>query len=127
MTDTLVLVPGPDHPITIEAARARVTVRLGGRVVADTQDALTLTETSYPPVQFVPLADVDESLLVPSSHTSYCPYKGAATYFDLRIGDDTASAAVWTYADPHDAVAQVKEHVAFFADRVDAIEVRRER
>jgi uncharacterized protein (DUF427 family) len=78
-------------------------------------------------VQYVPLADVDESLLVPSSHTSYCPYKGAATYFDLRIGDDTAPAAVWTYLDPYDAVAQVKEHVAFFPDRVDAIEVHRER
>lgn len=127
MTDTLVLVPGPDHPITVEPTAARVIVRLGGRVVADSQDALTLTEASYPPVQYVPLADVDESLLVPSSHTSYCPYKGAAAYFDLRIGDDTAPAAVWTYRDPYDAVAQVKEHVAFFPDRVDAIEVHRER
>jgi uncharacterized protein (DUF427 family) len=118
-----VLVPGPDHPITIDATGARVTVTLGGRVVADSRDALTLREAAYPPVQYIPIADVDPAVLRPSDHTSYCPFKGDATYYDLQVGEDVAPAAVWTYVAPHDAVAEVKDHVAFYPDRVDAIEV----
>ena len=127
MTDTLVLVPGPDHPITVEPTAARVVVRLGGRVVADSQDALTLTEASYPPVQYVPLATSTSPCSCRAATRRTAPTRVRPTYFDLRIGDDTAPAAVWTYRDPYDAVAQVKEHVAFFPDRVDAIEVHRER
>ena len=123
MTDNKVLIPGPDHPITLEPTGTRVTVTLGGRVVADTQDALTLREASYPPVQYVPLADVDPAVLEPSDHTSYCPYKGTASYYSLKVGDNVAPAAVWTYVEPHEAVAQVKDHVAFYAERVDSIEV----
>jgi uncharacterized protein (DUF427 family) len=74
-------------------------------------------------VQYVPLADVDADVLVPSDHTSYCPFKGDATYYSLQVGDDVAPAAAWTYVAPHDAVAAVKDHVAFYPDRVDAIEV----
>jgi uncharacterized protein (DUF427 family) len=118
-----VLVPGPDHPITIDATGARVTVTLGGRVVADSRDALTLREAAYPPVQYIPIADVDPAVLQPSDHTSYCPFKGDATYYDLQVGEDVAPAALWTYVAPHDAVAEVKDHVAFYPDRVDAIEV----
>jgi uncharacterized protein (DUF427 family) len=118
-----VLVPGPLHPITLERTPGRVIVTLGGRVVADSTSALTLTEASYPSVQYVPLADVDADVLVPSDHTSYCPFKGDATYYSLQVGDDVAPAAAWTYVAPHDAVAAVKDHVAFYPDRVDAIEV----
>jgi uncharacterized protein (DUF427 family) len=118
-----VLVPGRLHPITVERTPGRVTVTLGGRVVADSTSALTLTEASYPSVQYVPLADVDADVLVPSDHTSYCPFKGDATYYSLQVGDDVAPAAAWTYVDPHDAVATIKDHVAFYPDRVDAIEV----
>lgn len=125
MTDTKVLVPGPDHPITLEATGARVRVLLGSRVIADTRDAITLREAAYPLVQYIPLADVDAAVLRPSEHTSYCPYKGRAGYYDLEVGNDAVSAAVWSYEEPHDAVAAVKGHVAFYPDRVDAIEVDR--
>ena len=125
MTHSKVLVPGPDHPITLEATGARVTVRLGGRVIADTLDAITLREASYPPVQYVPLADVDPAVLRPSEHATYCPYKGAASYYALQVGDDLVEAAVWFYPAPHDAVALVRDRVAFYPDRVDAIEVHR--
>lgn len=118
-----VLLPGPSHPISIEPTGARVTVRLGGRVVAETHDALTLREATYPPVQYVPIGDVDPDALVPSDHSSYCPFKGQAGYYSLRVGDRVAADAVWTYAQPHDAVSAVKGHVAFYPDRVDAIEV----
>ena len=123
MTKKLVLLPGPHHPITLEATGARVTVKLGGRVIADTTSAITLREASYPPVQYIPVADVDASVLEVSDHTSYCPFKGAASYYGLKLGDDVAPAAAWFYPSPHDAVAAVKDHLAFYRDRVDAIEV----
>ena len=125
MTDKKTLIPRWDHPLSLEDTGARVTVRLGGRVVADTRNAITLREASYPPVQYVPLADVDPAVLEPSDHTSFCPFKGRATYYSLHVGDDVAPAAVWTYLEPRAAVAQVAGHVAFYADRVDSIVVHR--
>jgi uncharacterized protein (DUF427 family) len=125
MTNKLVLVPGPLHPITLEATGARVTVKLGGRVIADTTSAITLREASYPPVHYVPIADVEPSVLEASDHTSYCPFKGDASYYSLKVGDDVAPAAAWFYPAPHDAVAEIEGHLAFFPDRVDSIEVHR--
>lgn len=125
MTDKKVLVPGPDHPITLEPTRARVTVTLGGRVVADTTAAITLREAAYPPVQYIPLADIDPDVLRPSDHATYCPFKGDASYHSLQVGDDLVPAAVWLYPAPHDAVAPIKDHVAFYPDKVDTIEVHR--
>jgi len=123
MTDMKVLVPGPGHPIDIEQSPARVTVQHGGRVVADTRRALTLREAKYPPVHYVPRADVAPDVLAPSSHTSWCPFKGKATYYDLKVGDEVVPDAVWTYLKPHKAVAELVDHVAFYADRIDSITV----
>ena len=123
MTDKQVLVPGPDHPITIEPTGARVTVTVAGKVVADTVNALTLQEASYPAVQYVPLSDIDPTVLQRTEHTTHCPYKGDAAYFDLTVGDTVAPNAVWTYAAPHDAVSQIEGYAAFYPKHVDAIEI----
>jgi uncharacterized protein (DUF427 family) len=80
VTDKPIKEPGPDHPITIEANHDRVVVAVAGRVLADTRDALTLREAGYRPVQYIPLSDVDVSLLEPTEHTTYCPYKGHCSY-----------------------------------------------
>jgi uncharacterized protein (DUF427 family) len=117
-----VKIPGPDHPITIEPNPGRVVVMVAGRVVADTRAALTLREAHYPPVQYIPRADVDMALLARTDHTSYCPYKGDASYFSIPAGGERAANAVWSYETPFDAVAVIKNHVAFYPDRVDAIE-----
>jgi uncharacterized protein (DUF427 family) len=114
--------PGPDHPITIEPNPGRVVVKVAGRVVADTRAALTLREAHYPPVQYIPRADVEMALLARTDHTSYCPYKGDASYFSIPAGGERAANAVWSYETPFDAVAVIKDHVAFYPDRVDAIE-----
>jgi len=114
--------PGPDHPITIEANPARVTVSVAGRVVADTRRALTLREASYRPVQYIPRKDVDMTLLEPSEHRTYCPYKGNCTYYSIPLGGPRSVNAVWIYEAPYEAVAAIKDHVAFYPDRVDAIE-----
>lgn len=117
-----IMQPGPDHPIEIEPTTARVRVLVGGRVIADTQDALTLREANYPPVQYIPLADVDTSLLEPSDATSYCPYKGEASYYSVPVGGERAVNAVWEYRSPYAPVAEIKDRVAFYPDRVEQIE-----
>lgn len=114
-------VPGPDHPITIEQHPDRVVVKVAGRVVADTRSALTLREASYPPVLYIPIKDVDMTLLVRTDHKTYCPYKGDCAYFSIPSGGTRSTNAVWTYDAPFDAVAAIKDHVAFYTDRVDAI------
>lgn len=122
MSDKPIKIPGPDHPITIEQNPARVVVTLGGRVVADTRNALALREATYPAVQYIPREDVDMSLLERTDHSSHCPYKGDASYFSIPLGGERSRNAVWTYENPHAAVAAIKDRLAFYPDRVDKIE-----
>ena len=123
MADRQIKLPGPDHPISIHNNPSRVVVTLGGKVVADTRNALTLREASYPAVQYVPRRDVDMAALTRSQHTTFCPYKGEAAYFNIPAGGDRSVNAVWTYETPFAAMAQIKEYVAFYPDRVDEIKV----
>jgi uncharacterized protein (DUF427 family) len=118
-----VKVPGPDHPITIEPNSAHVVIKLGGKVIADTREALTLREAAYPPVLYIPRKDVDMTLLERTEHTTYCPYKGDCAYFSVPSGGARSVNSVWTYEKPYAAVVQIKDHLAFYPDRVDAIEV----
>jgi uncharacterized protein (DUF427 family) len=95
---------------------------IAGRVLADTQNALTLQETNYPPVQYIHLDDVDTSLLQATDHTTYCPHKGDCSYYSIPAGEEKSVNAVWTYKAPYPAVAEIIDHVAFYPDRVDAID-----
>ena len=121
MTDRPMRTPGPDHPISIEANPLRVVVTVAGMVVADTRDALTLREAAYPAVQYIPRRDIDMAALARSEHTTWCPYKGAASYFSIPSGGDRSLDAVWTYETPLEAMAQIKDYLAFYPDRVDDI------
>jgi uncharacterized protein (DUF427 family) len=112
-------IPSSEHPITIEPNRSRVRITVAGRVVADTARALTLRESDYPSVQYVPRDDVDMSLLKRSDNQSYCPYKGDAAYYSIAVGGGRGKNAVWTYEAPYAAVAEIKDHLAFYPDRVD--------
>ena len=122
MTERAVRIPGPDHPVTIEQNPHRVVVSLAGHVIADTREALTLREAAYPPVQYIPRKDVDMAALVRSATKSYCPYKGEASYFGIPAGGERSEDAIWTYEAPFAAVAGIKDHLAFYPERVDAIE-----
>jgi uncharacterized protein (DUF427 family) len=124
MAEKPVLQPGPNHPITVTPNPARIVVTVAGKVVADTRNALTLQESTYPAVQYIPLTDVDESLLERTATESYCPFKGNATYYSIPAGAPKSVDAIWEYQAPHDAVAAIKGHVAFYPDRVDAIEIQ---
>lgn len=124
MTAKPIKLPGADHPITIEPNPARVVVSVAGRVIADTRAALTMREASHPAVQYIPRKDVDMALLERTSHDSYCPYKGDCAYFSIPIGGARSANAVWTYEAPFAAVAGIKDHLAFYPDRVDLIASR---
>ena len=117
-------IPGPDHPITIERYGRPITVKVAGRVIADTHEALTLREAGYPAVQYIPRKDVNMTLLSPTDHATYCPYKGDATYFSIPLGGERSINAVWSYETPFAAVAGIRDHLALYPDRVDAIEER---
>jgi uncharacterized protein (DUF427 family) len=123
MTDRPMKIPGPDHPISIEANPSRVVVTVGGSAIADTGGALTLREASYPAVHYIPRRDVDMAALTRTEHTTYCPYKGDASYFSIPAGGDRSVNAVWTYESPFEAMTQIKDYVAFYPDRVDEIKV----
>ncbi len=116
-----VLQPGPDHPITISSASTRVQVRVAGRVVADSDRALVLREADYPPVYYLPREDTDATQLERTEHSSYCPYKGQASYYSIPAGGAKSVNAIWSYEQPYPAVAEIKGHLAFYPDRVDAI------
>ena len=121
--DKRMKIPGPDHPISIEANPSHVVVTVGGRIIADTRNALTLREATYPAVQYIPRRDVDFDALKPTEHSTFCPYKGEASYYSIAIGGDRSVNAVWTYETPFEAMAQIKGYVAFYPDRVDEIRV----
>lgn len=114
--------PGADHPIAITANPNRVTVTVGGKIIADTTHALALREASYPAVLYIPRGDVDMALLARTDRSTYCPYKGDCVYYSIPAGGARSVNAVWSYEMPYDAVAGIKDHLAFYPDRVDAIE-----
>src|SRR4051794_6109634 len=119
MTVRPVLQPSDAHPITVTPTGRHVVVRVNGEVLAETDDALTLQESTYPAVQYLPLAHVVPSALVRSDTTTYCPFKGEANYFHVTAAGGTVADAIWTYESPYPAVAAIAGHVAFYADKAD--------
>jgi uncharacterized protein (DUF427 family) len=123
MTDTTVKRPSADHPITIEPGLSHVVVTVAGRTIADTKAALVLREAAYPPVYYIPRQDVDMTQLTRTQNRSHCPYKGDASYYSVTAGGERSKNAVWTYENPNEDVAEIKEYLAFYPNRVDAITV----
>ena len=107
--------------IAIRAAGGRVRVTFNGEIIAESRDALVLEEGKYPPVYYLPRKDVKMERLIRTSHTSHCPYKGDATYYSVSNGR-TARNAVWSYEQPIEQVQAIKDHLAFYPDKVDAID-----
>lgn len=114
--------PGPDHPIAVTPNPKRVRVVVGGVIVAETTRALTLKEASYPPVQYVPREDIEADLFERSERRSHCPYKGDASYLTITAGGLVRRDAAWSYEKPHPAMSAIAGHVAFYPEKVDAIE-----
>lgn len=116
--------PGPDHSISITPSLEHIVVSVAGRVVADTRASLTLKEANYPAVHYIPRHDVDMSLLQRTDHATYCPYKGDCAYYSIPAGGTRSVNAVWSYESPYEAVSRIKDHLAFYPDRVDSITIQ---
>lgn len=116
-------IPGPDHPITIAPNPRRVRVSVGGDIIAETSHALTLKEARYPAVQYIPRADANAGKLKRTEHSTYCPYKGDASYFSIISGGKTLENAIWTYETPYEAVKAIEGYLAFYPDKVTIEEV----
>jgi uncharacterized protein (DUF427 family) len=120
MTDRPVLQPTASHPITVEPTGKHVTVRVNGEVVAETDNALTLQESTYPAVHYIPRNDVVQSVLSSSDTTTYCPFKGDASYYTVTTSvGDVVEDAIWTYEQPYPAVADIAGHVAFYPEKAE--------
>jgi len=122
MVNKMMLKPGPKHPITVEPAGVRVIVRVAGQVIADSSSVLTVREADYPAVHYFPREDVDLSALERTSHESYCPFKGDASYFSIPRAGERGINAVWAYEAPYEAVANTKDHMAFYTNRMDSVQ-----
>ena len=120
------LQPSADHPISIERTKGRVVVKAGGKKIAETRNALSLRESTYPVVHYIPFADVDVSTIERTDHETHCPYKGVATYHSIAVEGIDGKNAIWMYEDPHEAVAQIKDHVAFYPNRVELVVIEEE-
>ncbi len=112
----------PDYRVDIRPCEKRVRVRFAGETVADSARALRVEETRHDPVLYFPREDLRMEAFDRTDHVSFCPFKGEASYFSLRAGARVAENAVWSYEDPYDEVRGLKDHVAFYADRVETIE-----
>ena len=114
--------PSPSHPITIEPANGRVTVRAGGEVIARSDNALLMLEGGHDPVYYIPRSDTQMNHLTRTEHSTYCAYKGDASYFSIQAGGEDIENAVWSYEAPYPAVSQIADHLAFYPAKVEAID-----
>ena len=109
----------PDYSILLEPSPRRVRVTFNGAMIADSSGAHLLFETRHLPIYYFPREDVRMELLTPTAHQTFCPYKGKASYWTIRIGDRSSENAVWGYPDPYDEITAIRDFVAFYWDRVD--------
>jgi uncharacterized protein (DUF427 family) len=109
----------PDYRVDLVADPKRVQVRLEGEVLADSTKSITVHETKHDPVVYFPREDVRFDLLERTDHHTFCPFKGEASYWTLRVRDRLEENVVWSYEDPFDEVAGLKDYVAFYPARVD--------
>jgi len=115
------------RPPRVEPSSQLIRVVFNGRTIAETNRALRVLETSHPPVYYIPPEDVQQKLLLPTSHQSYCEFKGLATYYTLRVGEKVSENAAWSYHKPSTDYESLKDHLAFYPGRVDACYVDDER
>jgi uncharacterized protein (DUF427 family) len=104
----------------LEPTTREIVVVFAGAVIAETHHAQRVLETSHPPVYYLPPGDVRRELLTPSPHTTYCEWKGVASYWTLQVGDRISENVAWYYPSPTPAFAALRDWIAFYPSRVDA-------
>lgn len=115
------------RPPKVEPTTKRIRVKFGGEVVADTQRAMRVLETSHPPVYYIPRADIREDLILAGSRHTFCEFKGLASYWTLRAHDKLSTDAAWSYERPSPGYEAIRGHLAFYVGKVDECFVDDER
>ena len=110
------------RPPRWEKVSKRVIVTFGGRVIVDTTDAIRVLETSHPPAYYLPISAFAPGVLVPAEGSSFCEFKGRASYFDVVSGDDVAVKAAWSYPDPARGFDVLADRVSLYPGRMDRCE-----
>jgi uncharacterized protein (DUF427 family) len=113
----------PEHVVAFRPADKRVTVKLGGEVIAESNRAVLCEQSGHDPVYYVPMTDTRASLFRPTDTRSYCPFKGNASYWSVTAGGVTGRDVAWSYDLPYDEALPIRGHVAFYPNRVDSIEI----
>ena len=109
----------PEHQVRLIPADKRVLVILGGETVADSTAAILCEETGHDPIYYVPMVDTRADAFTPTARSTYCPYKGTASYWSISVGGTKAENAAWSYDLPYDECAALTKHVAFYGDKVE--------
>lgn len=115
------------RPPRVERCAARIRVIFNEVVIADTVDAWRVLETSHPPTYYLPIADVRMEHLTRTTRSTFCEFKGSASYWTIRVGERSAANAAWSYANPSSDYEAIRDHLAFYASRMDACYVNEER
>jgi uncharacterized protein (DUF427 family) len=113
----------PEHRVDLHPDKSHVRVMFGGKVIADSTAALRVEESGHGPVYYIPAKDMALDLMQKTEHTTYCPFKGTASYWTINAGDKTAENAIWGYEAPYDETAQLAGYYAFYGNRVDSIDI----
>jgi len=111
----------PGYKFIFSPSLKRISVFSGGVCIARSANAVVLNENTYPPVYYLPRADVQMDLMAQTDHGTYCPFKGHATYWKLAADDRRSEGVAWSYETPYDESLALKGHIAFYPDRVDEI------
>ena len=127
--------PGPGQesvwdyprPPRVEASPEVVRVEFGGRVIAESRRAFRVLETSHPPVYYLPPDDVAREYLRPARGSSFCEWKGEASYYDIVVGDRVVAQAAWTYQHPSPAFTAIADYIAIYPGKMDECYVDGER
>jgi uncharacterized protein (DUF427 family) len=106
----------PDYRVDLVPGRDRVRVEFNGEVVADSRETLLVHEQDHEPVVYFPLRDVRSEWIEKTEHETVCPFKGEASYWSVRVGDEVAENTIWGYEDPFDEVSGLRGYVAFYRD-----------
>jgi len=110
----------PDKFLEVELSPRRVRVKFAGETIADSTRALLMCEGGHVPIYYFPMADLRMDLFTPTDHTTHCGYKGQASYWTLNAGGRTEENVMWSYRDPYEEMLPIKDHVAFYWDRMDS-------
>lgn len=114
------------RPPRLEHSGDHIVVTHNGVVIVDTKSPLRILETSHPPTYYLPRADLDVSVLEPVAGTTFCEFKGLASYADLVVGESRLSRAVWWYEKPSAGYLELVDHIALYPGRVDQCTVNGE-